>query len=740
MSLSTAAAAATSPTDLKQRVLLCLAKLSDRDTLSLASAELDSIALALPPHALAPFLSCLSTASSSSDKSPVKKHCVRLLGLLSSAHGDALSPHLPKILSSLLLPRLRDSASDSALRSACVHSVSLMAQYITKPPFSSFLNPLADAVLHNQDHNSQIGSALCLSAAIEAARGDVDRAQLQKLLPRFLKLVRSEGFKAKAAVLAVIGSVVGAGGASSRNVAASLVTGLGEFLSSEDWSARKAAAEALGRLAVAERDLVAEFKSACLASLESRRFDKVKVVRETMNGTLELWKEVPGDPERLLTWSQSKSSSKGDVGVQCSPSVSRSSSDDSFETPKLKKTPPTSRLPSSDTSFANIAQKRSPSKSVDKKPSITTMGKVDVKNNSDWSIKIAVPQPSSLQVASNVDFKDGNVGVVDSITYESSRNLISETKSVLFSEPCHEKLHKLVGLRSGSRVVPVCEIDDCESDVVKKISDWSIKIAVPQPSSLQVASNVDFKDGNVGVADSITYESSRNLKSETKRVLFSEPCHEKLPKIGGLRSGSRVVPVCEIDDCESDVVQSNAIEDVDGNQKDIEGLNLVRKQLVQIENQQSSLFDLLQRFIGSSQSGMNSLETRVNGLEKALDEISYDLALSTGKISNTETEGNACCLLPAADFLSPKFWKRAEGQYSSRFSFPGRNHSLPAMRSMPNKDAYVEISNLGSPNDRCQSWDRFVASPVANPHRNLRGGPEGNLIPSCTAAANMIRR
>lgn len=196
----------------------------------------------------------------------------------------------------------------------------------------------------------------------------------------------------------------------------------------------------------------------------------------------------------------------GDVGVQCSPSVSRSSSDDSFETPKLKKTPPTSRLPSSDTSFANIALKRSPSKSVDKKPSITTMGKVDIKNNSDRSIKIAVPQPSSLQVASNVDFKDGNVGVVDSIMNESSRNLKSETKSVLFSEPCHEKLHKLVGLRSGSRVVPVCEIDDCESDVV----------------------------------------------------------------------------------------QSNAIEDVDGNQKDIEGLNLVRKQLVQIENQQSSLFDLLQ--------------------------------------------------------------------------------------------------------------------------------------------------
>lgn len=163
---------------------------------------------------------------------------------------------------------------------------------------------------------------------------------------------------------------------------------------------------------------------------------------------------------------------------------------------------------------------------------------------------------------------------------------------------------------------------------------------------------------------------------------------------------------------------------------------------------------------------MNSLETRVNGLEKALDEISYDLALSTGKISNTDSAGKACCMLPAADFLSPKFWKRAEGQYSSRFSFPRRNHSLPTIRSMPNTDAYGEICNLGNPMDRCQSWDRFAASPVADTHRKFRGGLkscssknlkkisqdadkliacgvggiEGTLFPSCTAAANMTRR
>lgn len=65
------------------------------------------------------------------------------------------------------------------------------------------------------------------------------------------------------------------GGAANRTVLNGLVSTLVEFLSSEDWAARKAAAETLGRLAVAERDLLAEFKPSCIASLDSRRFDKV---------------------------------------------------------------------------------------------------------------------------------------------------------------------------------------------------------------------------------------------------------------------------------------------------------------------------------------------------------------------------------------------------------------------------------------------------------------------------------
>lgn len=150
-----------------------------------------------------------------------------------------------------------------------------MSSQITKPPFStSFLKPLMDALSLEQDLNSQIGSALCLAAAIEAAP-DPDAVQLRKSLPRLGKLAKSEGFKAKSALLVLLGSIVGAGGASSRGVLDWLVPSVVEFLSSEDWAVRKAATEALGRVAVAERDFAPLYKASCLNALESRRFDKV---------------------------------------------------------------------------------------------------------------------------------------------------------------------------------------------------------------------------------------------------------------------------------------------------------------------------------------------------------------------------------------------------------------------------------------------------------------------------------
>ncbi|KAK3188983.1 hypothetical protein Dsin_028544 [Dipteronia sinensis] len=114
-------------------------------------------------------------------------------------------------------------------------------------PHPTILKPLIDSVLVEQDTNSQIGGALCLSAAIEAAP-DPEAEQLKKLLPCLRKIVTSEGFKVKAAVVGVIGRVGGVGGAKNKGVMDWVVPCVLDFLSSDDLATRKAAAEVLAKV------------------------------------------------------------------------------------------------------------------------------------------------------------------------------------------------------------------------------------------------------------------------------------------------------------------------------------------------------------------------------------------------------------------------------------------------------------------------------------------------------------
>ena len=132
----------TPPQNFKQRVFICLTKLSDHDTQSLAITELESIARTLDPSSVPVFLSCIHSTDAS-DKSPVRRQCVHILEILSESHGNTLSPYLSKILANIIR-RLRDP--NSSLRSACVNSVSTLSKHITRKPFSSFLKSLTEAL------------------------------------------------------------------------------------------------------------------------------------------------------------------------------------------------------------------------------------------------------------------------------------------------------------------------------------------------------------------------------------------------------------------------------------------------------------------------------------------------------------------------------------------------------------------------------------------------------------------
>ncbi|KAG2326930.1 hypothetical protein Bca52824_009658 [Brassica carinata] len=173
----------------KQNMSVLLTKLGDRDTFAMAARELDSMARQIDPTAsgnhLQSFISVILSADAG-DKPAVRKHCIHLLAVLSlSLPPNSLSPFLPKILSRVAR-RLRDP--DSSVRSACVAAVSAISSRTTKPPFgTAFVKPLAEALFTEQEVNAQIGAAMCLAAAIDAAEdpvidfvGDVSRERVNK--------------------------------------------------------------------------------------------------------------------------------------------------------------------------------------------------------------------------------------------------------------------------------------------------------------------------------------------------------------------------------------------------------------------------------------------------------------------------------------------------------------------------------------------------------------------------------
>ncbi|GAU38372.1 hypothetical protein TSUD_209510 [Trifolium subterraneum] len=588
----------SSPQNIKQKVFTCLTKLSDRDTHSLAATELITIARNLDTTTVPVFLSCMYSTDAS-DKSPVRKQCVQLFGLLSETHGNALSPYLSKIIANVIR-RLRDS--DSSVRSACVNSVSALACHVTKQPFLCFLKPLSEALFTEQDQNAQIGAALCLASAIDGAP-DPDSARLAKLLPKFQKLLKREVFKAKPALLTLIGSVVEAGGASGQASLKNLVPCLVESLSNRDWAVRKSAAETLLVLANVEREFLTEFKSDCLKVFENRRFDKVKLVREVMNQMLEAWKHIPDVSDEFSPPPKSQSSSKENASDGRYPPISQNSCNPGSVMANLRrKSAPASRFSLPDSSSASNGKNES-AFSSNKRRSSGVSRKLNQKN---WDVQVAMADQGDLQE-------------------------MNENKTPL----------------------------------------------------------------------------------EMNRALLNKNSDDKMKKHSGSKAGSRVVPYHE--ESQDAVPVSNVPKDLFRNDKESEELSLIRNQLQQIEKQQSSLLDLLQKFIGSSQNGMRSLETRVHGLELALDDISYDLAVSNGRMTNSNVPRNSCCLLPGAEFLSSKFWRKSQGQYSSpRLSRRGGAPSLAAMHYTAGRNAEPNFTS-----QRFRLDGGFITNPLAEVLRSL---------------------
>lgn len=111
----------------------------------------------------------------------------------------------------------------------------------------------------------------------------------------------------------------------------------------------------------------------------------------------------------------------------------------------------------------------------------------------------------------------------------------------------------------------------------------------------------------------------------------------------------------------------------------------------------------------------------MQSLEVALDEISHGLAVSTGRMENSDTAGTACFKLPGAEFLSSKLWRRTEGRYSTSRFLTSSSAPLVSIRNVSDKEA---AGSSQTESRRFGLKGGFVVNPLAEIHPESKGSTE----------------
>ncbi|KAG8373913.1 hypothetical protein BUALT_Bualt11G0074700 [Buddleja alternifolia] len=547
---------------LKQRVLLALNKLADRDTHQIGVEELEKTVECLTPDGFVPFLSCILDTDSE-QKSAVRKECIHLMGTLAIVHERLVGPHLGKMVASIV-KRLKDS--DSIVRDSCIETVGILASKLSGSRidndgiFTVLVRPLFEA-LSEQNRHVQSGSALCLSRVIDNIH-DPPPPVLQKILSKTVKLLKNPHFMAKPAVIELNRSIVLAGGAPTHSSLTAALSSIQEALKSSDWATRKAACAALGDIASYGAACLGSFRTLCIRCLESCRFDKVKPVRDVALQALQLWRNLPGSgtPEPSEAGSSFKETSYrddyGDIG---------SASDSTLKDITQMK------------SGSKLARKRVPLSS--RKASRMYIEKSPQSVRNDWHVEIAFPKSRNISAVENQNDESEGSCITKRCESINADVRSSTTTNIGYDyvegddKREHSYVSDLFTESIKSKVVTAhCDVFD-EASLVKSTG-----------TSQQFA------------ADEVSIEEQRYLaKMHDRRSLDSTVTE----------STSQVVRGC-CSQTEKDMV-------------------LIRNQLLEIENKQSSLMDMLKAFTITITDSMSTIQRKVSNLENVVDKMAQEL-------------------------------------------------------------------------------------------------------------------
>ncbi|KAI5074198.1 hypothetical protein GOP47_0010159, partial [Adiantum capillus-veneris] len=615
--------------ELKQRILVALGRLADRDTQQIGIEELDKLVETISPDCVAVFLSCLYD-SEMQQKSVVKKECVRLFSSLASVHADLLVPHLTKIIASIMR-RLRDP--DSSVRDACVDAIASLSARMLCPPTSSlsglekengtqnasaltlatFSKPLFDA-LSEQNKSVQTGAALCLARVIESAKSPPLSA-LSRLCPRICKFMSNPNFLARPALLEVVGSLSQVGALNQQQLAL-VMPCVYEALESNDWATRKAAAETLGRVGTNLGPALSSFKITTLQVLESSRFDKVKPVRDSINDATQVWKNLPG--VESVSCGTSVTPDGAEPGVSMQRLELHSHQDNSFtatQSPgnatKLESSP--NELLKSSEKPLDAVKKRVPLL-TDKKLNPEFFQKLAEKDPNDWQIEVAVPRSFPPQKSQD------ELGVTEG--HLENIGPLAEQLAAVQDTPGQHKPSNGKGN--------------------KFTSPGARSLTIDETSSLRTHGSIKLSSREI-VLD----------RGTPKNALYTHSLEESGYELDISSSGLNLA----------------------SNEKS--KLQVIQKQLFLLEQQQSSLLQMVQNIMVSSQENISVLKARIWDLENVVESLVGDVGFSGSKnfkVAALGVESNGARFpgryTSGSEYANSRFNKNGDGfrPFSDKFS------------------------------------------------------------------------
>ncbi|KAK9269496.1 hypothetical protein L1049_001271 [Liquidambar formosana] len=564
--------------ELKQRILTSLSKLSDRDTYQIAVDDLEKIIQTLSPDGIPMLLNCLYDATAD-PKPAVKKEALRLLAVLCAIHGDSTSTHLTKIIAHIV-KRLKDA--DSAVRDACRDAIgSLSARYLKSEGdngglgsvVSLFVKPLFEA-MGEQNKAVQSGAALCMARMVECA-SDPPVLAFQKLCPRICKLLNNPNFLAKSALLPVVASLSQVGALAPQSLEP-LLQSIHECLGSTDWATRKAAADTLSTLALHSSNLIKDGAATTLTVLEACRFDKIKPVRDSMMEALQLWKKIAG---------------KGDGASDDQKALSHDGEN---------------------SESAELTEKNDP-RNLNPGERRTEPSAKDSSNGSS-------PTSDSVSKAKGGSISDKAVGM-----------LKKKVPALTDKELNPEFFQKLEARGSDDLPVEVVVPRRCQNSSNSHNEEES----EPNDTGSRRRSN---RMGNYHPDDVKYRNTERGTVSRQRDIddFAQEKWAEE--RVNGKDSKTRAFDVddrTEINQRESSGIRvgfSKTDGQSEGSFMNNKGNWLaIQRQLLQLERQQAHLMNMLQDFMGGSHDGMVTLENRVRGLERVVEDMARDLSISSGR-------------------------------------------------------------------------------------------------------------